>query len=569
MLAAAATRAPMVAVASAVAGALFAGWLYGARVIDPRSLAWLLHGDPAQHLLGSVYFLREAWHWPPGLITGFGADPTSVVFTDSVPLLAFLAKALGVAPGLQYFGLWMLACHALAGFFAVRLLQRLGLERTVPLLAASLFFICAPVVLLRAYGHEALMGQFLVLWALERALVPWRWGVWLLLVALAVLVHPYLALMTSFIGLGAAAAARLRREVGTASLLAQGAFSALVLGALAWLAGYFAGRGDLSAAGHGFFSANLLTWFDPMDWATFTQQHQRAVATDREWSRFLPPLRQATAGQYEGFAYLGLGMLLLAGLALAAALRTRLARSEASGLSHSLMPPADTRRAAWMALVLTALLLALWAVSLRPTVGARVLADIEPGPALAHLLGVFRSSGRFIWPLTFLVMALALVRVAHLRAGTFFIVGALLLQGMDLSAKLGELRWRFHKGPTGIEQPLTDPLWPQALARCPRLEIVSADWPPPGWVAPTLVAALAGARVDPAPTARRSTQVDADHRRSVQGLIAGKSWREDTLYLLAHPMPGLDSATAQLPATHRLQRVDGREVILPRACLTD
>jgi len=561
------TRAPLLL--AAAAGALFAWWLYGARVLDPRSIAWLLHGDPAQHFLGSVYFLREAWQGPPGLIAGFGTDPTNVVFTDSIPLLAFIAKALGVAPGLQYFGLWMLACHALAGLFAVRLLQRLGLTRAVPLFAGAMFFITAPTILLRAYGHEALMGQFLVLWALERALASWHWGAWLLLVAVAVLVHPYLALMAACIGLGAAVAARVRGEVGTAPLLAQGAASALVLGALAWAAGYFAGRGDVSAAGHGFFSANLLTWFDPMDWAAFTQQHQRAVAADREWSRFLPSLPQATAGQYEGFAYLGLGMLALAGLALVAAVLSRLAPAARPVGSQALAPPAAPSRAAWIALVVTVSLLALWAFSLRPSIGARVLADLEPGPALAHLLGIFRASGRFVWPLTFLLMALVLVRVARVRAGTLLIVAALLLQAADLRGKLGEFRWRFRAGPPGIEQPLADPLWPRALARCPRLELVSADLPPPGWVAPALAAGLAGARIDPAPTARRSAQADAEHRQSVQGLIAGQTWREDTLYLIAQPLPGLDNATARLPATHQLRRLDGREVILPRACLPD
>ena len=50
------------------------------------------------------------------------------------------------------------------------------------------------------------MGHFLVIAALERVLAPWRWLRWLVLAAVAVLVHPYLGVMVCVLGLGAAAA---------------------------------------------------------------------------------------------------------------------------------------------------------------------------------------------------------------------------------------------------------------------------------------------------------------------------------------------------------------------------
>ena len=97
-----------------------------------------------------MFFLSEPWRWPPGLIQRFGEQPTSLVFTDALPLFAMLAKVLGVSPGLQYFGLWMVACHALAGFFAWRLLWRVGLRGGLRLGLGALFFIAAPALLLRA-----------------------------------------------------------------------------------------------------------------------------------------------------------------------------------------------------------------------------------------------------------------------------------------------------------------------------------------------------------------------------------------------------------------------------------
>ena len=559
---------------------IFALWLYGGRVVHPASHAWLMQGDPAQHFLGAVFFLAEPWHWPPGLITRFGDVPTSVVFTDSIPLLALPAKLLGWPAHWQYLGLWMVACHVLSGVFALRLMLRLGpaVCNRAALVAAALFFVVAPVLLLRAYGHEALMGQFLVLAALERALAPWRFVPWLLLVAVAVRVHPYLALMCAVIGLGAAIAALRTREARLPQLAGQGAIACIMLGALAWIAGYFAGSGQVAAAGHGFFSANAITWFDPMNWHAFTQTHQRAVPYDAEWSRRWPPLAQATGGQYEGFAFLGLGMLALLVIAVAIAIAAVVTDADAGRKSATTGDPvaadlANDARAARVRLHTlwgVALLLALWAWSLRPSIGDHVLADL-PAPALLEpLLGTFRASGRFIWPLTYLVMAWALMRVLQWRArlGAALVIVALAVQVSDLRPKLQELRTRFRIGPPGIEQPVGLPAWQALFKRCPRLEILSEALPPPGWIGPSLAAALSDARIEPAPTARRSAQADAQRLDDVRRLIATHSWRADTVYLLAQPLPGAsaDAILAALPPSHEGKTMDGRTLVVPRAC---
>lgn len=601
----------------AVLALAFALWLYGARVIHPGSQAWLLHGDPAQHFLGSVFFLSEPWHWPPGMITRFGDAPTSVVFTDSIPLLALVAKALGWPAGWQYFGLWMVACHVLAGWFALRLLRRMamlpggnaaqtsnaaghvsaasGFTASMAYAAAALFFVFAPTLLLRVYGHEALMAQFLVLAALERALAPWRFGPWLLLVAVAVLVHPYLAVMCAVIGSGAAIAAVWQRQVAWPALVGQGVIAAVLLYALAWMAGYFVGAGQVSAAGHGFFSANALTWIDPMDWAAFTRTHQRAVPYDGEWSRFLPAQAQATGGQYEGFAYLGAGMLLVMGVALALCLLRGLGvgragmtamhanahaghHAEAYRAGHR-APHRAPHRARHRAVWITALLLALWAWSLRPTIGARVLADIPASGALESFLGTFRASGRFIWPLTYLAMAWAFTRVLRAPAqgaarwrrwAVALVVLALVLQWADMRGKLREFRTRLRIGPPGIEQPMDISTWRPILTRCPRLHIVSEALPPEGWIGPTLAAALSGAQVDPAPTARRSQQTEQAHRDAARQLVATQGWRADTVYLLAQPLPGasIDAVLSGLPPTHVARRLQDRTLVVPQACIT-
>lgn len=589
---------------AALLAALASRWLYGLRALDPRSADWLLHGDPAQHYIGSVFFRAEAWHWPPGLITGFGEPPTSLVFADAIPLLALPAKLAGLAPGLQYFGLWMLACHVLAAVFGVSLLVRLG-ARPAAAVAGALLLAFTPMLLMRAYGHEALMAHFLILAALRLGLASWRWRGWLLLGAAALLVHPYLVAMVGVLGLAAAGAALQRGELRWPGLLAGAAMALVLATGLAWLAGYFIAGPERSAAGFGIYSANLLSWFDPMDWDDFLRTWQRSDAHAGEWSRLFPALPQATQGQYEGFAWLGAGGLLCVmvalGLALTAALRRRgraLARDGASPAqsfaweaARELRPQADGVRIVW--LLAGCLAMAVFALSSRPSLGAQILVDLPLPALLERLSGVFRASGRFVWPLTLLLLAWALARVGAGRRGAVVIVAALLLQAWDMQDKLSELRHRFRTGPAEVVAPANAPLWAEVFDHCPRLVFVAGRDPVAtagtdgvvsdatlseaagsgagAWIGPTLAAARAGAHVASAPTARLSAEaVQRERERSVR-LHAGQGWRADTVYLLSAPF---DAATPdRLAARARVAgvaaqpvRADGFQLIVPDAC---
>lgn len=537
--------------AAMLLGAAFAVWLYGWRVIDPASSAWLLHGDPAQHYLGAVYFLSQPWHWPPGLIRGIGVGGAdgSVMLTDALPLLALPAKLLGWPAHWQYFGLWIVACHALAAGCGLLLLRRLGCPPRA-LLPGALFFTLAPMLLLRAYGHEALQGQFLVLAALALALGPWRCWPWLALAPLAAAVHPYLAAMVLGLLLAAVVAA-LGEGVGPRSqVLGTLAVASLLAAGTAFLVGAFGLGGQLSAEGFGFFSANLLTWFDPMDWADFLARFGRDVAQGREWSTVLPALGQATAGQYEGFAYLGLGMLALLGLALVtAALPTPSAKSQGTPVQRTL----------WV--LAACLAVALLAFTHRPSLGSRVLFELPLAPPVETLLGLFRASGRFIWPLTYLLMALAIARVGRLPGGAALLATALALQVYDLSGKFSELRDRFLRGPPGIAAAPTGPVWGQALAACPRVELLF--WPAQDarWITPALAAARSGASITPLPLARPRPQ---DQQAALRALAAGRNWRDDTLYVaLPVPVP----ASVPAPAGFVTLTEDGYQLFAAPRCL--
>lgn len=550
----------MPAGAAALAGILFACWLYGTGVIDPRSTGWLTADDAAAHFAGLVYFLNQAWHWPPGLILNFGDEPTSVVFTDCIPLLAIPAKALGLSGRVQYFGLWFVACHALAGWWGCRLLQRLG-TRGFAAFVGALFFVISPTILLRAYGHESLMGQFLVIAALERSLRDeWRWRGWLVLLVVAALVHAYLATMVGVLGVAAALSALWRHRVSAVGLLGQGIASLLVLFVCTWLAGYFVGSGDVFAEGYGHYSANLLTWIDPMDWAAFNRTWGRVVPYAQEWSLFIPSVGQATVGQYEGFAYLGAGMLALVAMSLVLlALRDR----APAGTAVDAAP-----RASWVVVLAACLGMLLVAVSTRVTLGPHTLFALPVPQAMAHALGAYRAGGRFVWPLTYLLVAWAISRGASVRGGNWIIAAALLLQCADLSGKLREFHTRFHQPAPALG--LDSPVWNTLLANCPRVQMVSQIHPGGGWLAPAIAAGQRGVLFTPAPTSRYSIQNDKLREAGVHALLEKQAWKPGIVYLLAPPMPpGMtpESVVASLPAGVRFLKVGESRLVFGEACM--
>ncbi len=443
--------------------ALFAVLLYvhlfGAATLDVRNVAWMLHGDPAQHYLGWAFFRNEPWSWPPGRIERFGLPGgASIAFTDAIPLLAFAFKPLSalLPAEFQYFGPWMLACYVLNGVFGLRLMARVTEHRALRVAAAA-FFVLSPPLLLRGYGHESLMAHWLLLAAIETGLERWSGRKWLALSALAALCHPYLLLMVLALSAAAAyVALRIDRSRTLADVLRDGAAMAVAVVALMGLSGYFGSTGGLAAEGYGFYSMNVLSLFDPLlGWSRFIQQ--RPIHPD--YAGF------GNFGQYEGFLYLGAGMIALACLALGATLAS--ADADAAGGERIV------QRRAWPMLAV-AVVFWLLALSNRVLFSNVHLFTVPLPDALVRALSVFRASGRFGWIAFYLVNLVVLavvVRRLPVRPALVVLLAALALQAGDQSAKYREFH-AFIEKRAAWRTPLRAPEWASFAADAQRLIIV-------------------------------------------------------------------------------------------------
>lgn len=383
-------------------GASLACYLYGG-MLPPGEVSWLLNeGDSFQHFIGWHFFRREAWSWPLGSLTTLASDiNTSIVFTDSIPLLALPLKLFHawLPDPFQYLGLALLINLTLNAAVACHLLLRCKLPWLAALLGAALFA-ALPAVTLRglgAHGHEALTAHWLILLATQLVLFHSRVSVgnavqWLILLAAAVMVHFYLFFMVGVLWAGwwTSAGWRLARCGPWRVWLMTGALTPLLIIGLMWAVGYFQlGRQTLVTGGYGYYSAELLTFFNPLNAWLFDVGLNSLSAL---WPGWKTPVN----GQHEGYAYAGFGVILIWLVALYVLIR--------DGVMANLR--ALFGAAKWLLGLVIGLYI--FALSDRVVIGSQVL-DLHYQKLIGPLSDYLRASGRLAWPLLYTLLLGALV----------------------------------------------------------------------------------------------------------------------------------------------------------------
>ncbi len=340
-----------------------------------------LLGDVAEHVVGQRAFLMDGWHWPLLWTTMLGwPHGLSIAMTDSNPLVSLPLKtvAFWLPAGFSTILLWLAFSYLAQPVAAVFALRSAGETRLVPAIAMALFAVSMPTLLFR-HGHSALSAHFLILIALGGYFrtVRGRGDVVLPLVLLpvAMLVHPYLAVMVLAVLLAAPTTLLLCGDRRWRAAAAAVVVSVSVTLVLAASLGYGAVN---PPGGFGEASMNLASPFQPM------------------FSYFLGDgvgFADGTGQQSEGYQYLGLGLLIL--LALAVVARPRLATVRRHG-----------------GIVLAALALTALAVSNAVYLEQHRLGTLRHMPAFLNQL---RSSGRLFWPVAYLLLVAGIVSVARLR----------------------------------------------------------------------------------------------------------------------------------------------------------
>ncbi len=356
--------------------------------LNPQNVGWLMGGDLGQHFLGWTAYRFGSWQWPVGF-SELIAHPTGAPLsaTDSNPLVSVPLKLMSplLPDYFQYVGLWYLACLALSYNIAFGLLYWLS-GRWLASMAAAIILVAAPFMFTRL-EHDSLMAHWLVLLSFsvffrtgaDRRAVAKHGGV----TAVAMAIHPYLIFMTGAVAAMDLVRRTYRRFIHGAGLRALGFFAAgiatlLIPAALVgWLLGIFALQP--LPQNYGVFTMDPLAWFNGFG--------QSATLTG--W--------QSARGQYEGNQFLGLGALIAVVVAMVLWV-TGMAR-----------PSENLRtRLPWLLPAMLGLLL----LAVSPVVhvfGLRILSvNVDDWPLIGYVFETFRSSGRFAWPVSYLLVLVSL-----------------------------------------------------------------------------------------------------------------------------------------------------------------
>jgi hypothetical protein len=290
--------------------------------------------------------------------------------------------------------------------------------------------------------------------------------------------------------------------------------------------------------------------------STFTSLFDSAPNGNFAWS-FLFPNIADTTGSHEGFAYLGIASLLLIPFALLS-LKNNALRSERLHLFS------------------LSLAMALFALSTNVGIGNRELFSYSTPNILAPIFETFRSSGRFTWPLVYLLLlegvrGLCITFQGRLPKRVLATVFASLLfiQLIDMRFASSEIRERFIED--GFTASLTNPKWNELAVKYEHLVAVPPLNNDPGWFELALLANTWGMTSNAAYYGRIDENKLVDESARLQRVVDEQRFDSNTLYVITNypPNPASPKLIDQFsgveetaPGVH-VYELDGFVVVAP------
>ena len=351
-------------------------WLF---FIWPDPFSWMGYGavtsDTAQHVSGWYDFVNQPWGFPL-LKTSLLDYPsgTNISLTDSLPLFALLFKLFrSVLPAnFNYFSLFFMFCYLTQAMAAATLAMSLNQKNVLAVLTLTLFALSMPIVSIRVGVTDSLACQSFILFALGlyffnhfRRLSLFKMHLYFgLVIGLSLLIHPYITAMSYPFYLASLYEYKKNNPSAT-GLLRAFLLMNVAIGLECLLCGL--GSGAQGAGGFGQLTMNLLA---PVNGGVFDT---------RSW---IGP------AQGEGFAYLGLGLIIMIVFALV------LTKNRFKAAAQQYRP-----------LLMVGLFFFIYAIYGSIYLGT--IKIIQWGAPHFFLTYAFRTNGRFFWPCSYILLGFA------------------------------------------------------------------------------------------------------------------------------------------------------------------
>ena len=413
----------------------------GLGILNPRNVSWLLADfDMTLEYLGWAFYRYGPWAFPIGLNPNFGLDiSSSIIYSNSMPLFAMVFKPFSALLGepFQFWGLWILLCFVLQAWMTWLLIGLITSDIWLKTFATGLLLFSPPMFSQIGF-HNSTIGHFPILMALYLILRPNQnnralW--WSILLPSTLMIHPYTFAMLVALWLADLLDKLLiQKELSIFQVLLEMvcAFTTTLL--VAWQAGYFMNVSP-GETGFGMYRMNLLAIFDPSGFD----------AANWSFLYSLPWVR--SNNNYEGFVYLGLGLIAVLLISL-----PMIARHY-----EKLIKLLRGRVFIFLCLIC----LTLFALSNNIGIGAWTF-TVPLTPKLFSIASILRASARMFWPV-FYVIAIAgiyfLIRGYSKKIATTVLGIALAVQIFDTSGAWLEIKNKInHPGAQPVSS-LSDPFW--------------------------------------------------------------------------------------------------------------
>ena len=374
-------------------GSLLFVLVYGLNVLDVTNDSWIFsQPDPdiEQHYIGWCHFRHAPWRFPLGLVDSLSWPfSISILWTDSMPPVALFFKLFRslLPKTFQYIGWYGLSSFALMGGFSCLLLEKVTGSGRIAL-AGSVAYILSFPIQQRMFYHTTLTAHWLIILALylwisdflkqDLRKVCLIWG---LISLYAAMLHPYLWIMAAMI----LCFSLLEELIITKKwlkpvLTGLSCIASAVIGL--WAIGAFYGDVKVKESS-GVFEGNMNTFFNPMG--------EGALLINL-------PIQDGF--QYEGYGYLGAGIILMAGFGLGLMLYELAKRRKP-------LPDLIKNHLRAFLIFIAGLLFFNMAIFPKYSFNDKIIFRFPMNDLLELVLGIFRSNGRFIWPAAYIVMTFA------------------------------------------------------------------------------------------------------------------------------------------------------------------
>ena len=321
-------------------------------------------GDYKHHYQGWINYLHGSSWIPPYTDAFTWPRKTSIMFTDSIPIAALIAKPFTRILNIkdwQYFSTLSLFNSVIIAWSVSNVGRYRGWSLTATLGLGIIFLTSSLSWSRLIVHHEALQLHGILILGLTWVITKQKSIVsWLILISASIGIHAYYMPMII--------ACFLIYLIDTTHRFRKILFLIVVLTTSLYIYGFL--PGSLSS-GSEVWGANMLSLFDP-------QNHSAIFAG----------LRKSEPFEIEGYSYLGIGII-VGGLIQISQLNDK------SKFNNSIFP------LAWWTIAIAYYFFALghtWNIGDTPITPYKAIYAI---PGIPKLYDIFRSSGRFSWPLVY------------------------------------------------------------------------------------------------------------------------------------------------------------------------